>query len=283
MVDTPSIAPADTNPSQTGGPGFTAGAPVNGTATPPAEQQPNTEVPSQDQPNSETPKQDAPKAQEPSSEPPKVDEVPSVTGEDGAVVYDETGDAGLDLALSFIGKLGITGTDPAMVAAANGDFTFLEAKLSTLGDEARGWEKHIQLGKEAFGRQLYAYKAEQGKTLSAVHSVVGGEANWKNLVAWAGKEATPDEKAALNAMFDAGPIQARMAAQSILAAYQSAKGTTINPANPASAASGAAPVAPKIMSRQDYAKEVDALYKKLGNRMDNSPEYNELKSRFFGR
>lgn len=276
MTGTPSVDTSVTNPSQTGGPGVQSDArPVNGETTPPE----SSQVPAADP----APAQEASEQAPPESGQPKVEEVPSSVDDAGVVIYEETGDAGLDLALSFIGGLGISGSDPAMVAAANGDFSFLEAKLSTLGDEARGWEKHIEIGKQAYQRQLDVYKAEQGKTLAAAHAVVGGEANWKNLIAWAGTVATPDEKAALNAMFDAGPIQAQAAARSILAAYEQAKGTTVRPSNPASAASGSTPAAPKALTRAEYAKEVDALYRKLGNRMDNSPEYADLKRQYFGR
>lgn len=39
---------------------------------------------------------------------------------DGAVLYEPTGDVGLDLALEFVGKAGIASDHPAMVAAAGG-------------------------------------------------------------------------------------------------------------------------------------------------------------------
>jgi hypothetical protein len=285
LTDTPSVdTPVIDNLSRPEGPGITLPKPVNGTATPettgttPDPQTPAnpaaTPDPAQGQPD---PNNLAPTAQ------PKVDEVPSTTGDDGVVLYDETGDAGLDLALAFIGKLGIAGNDPAMVAAANGDFTFLEAKLSTLGDEARGWEKHVQLGKDAFQRQLDAFNAEQTKTLNAAHALAGGKANWDNIVAWAGGQATPDEKATLNAMFEAGGMQANLAAKSIIDAYKSATGTTINPASPTREASSEAPKAPTSLTQRDYHKEVDALYRQLGNRMDGSPEYAALRQKYFGR
>ena len=270
-----------TNPSQTGGPGITLGAPVAGTATPPVV--PAGEVAEPLKTEAEPVRTDPPTAEQVASEQPKVEVVPSTTDAAGAVIYDETGDAGLDMALSFIGRLGIPGTDPAMVAAANGDFSFIEAKLATLGDEAKGWEQHIALGKQAFQRQLETFKATQSKTLAAVHQVAGGEAEWNALVQWAGTVATPEEKAALNAMFDAGPIQAQMAARSLAAAHAEAKGTTVKPANPASAASGVAPAAPQALTAANYHKDVDALFKQMGNRMDTSPEYAALRARYFGR
>lgn len=299
MVDT-TTAPSGANASDTAvTTGSVMGQPVNGSLTPPVQDD------SQVDPNDPvavakaaydkavadaaakagTPPEPKPQAQTPApqGEQPKVEVVPSDKDEAGIVTYDPTGDAGLDFSLAFIGSLGIEGTDPAMIAAANGDFSFIEAKLAAMGDKAKGWEQHIALGKQAYGRQLDAFKAEQGKTLAAVHAVAGGEDQWKALVAWAGTQVSPEEKAALDAMFDAGPTSAAMAARMLVQAHAEAKGTTVRPANPAQAASGVAPAAPTALTTANYAKEVDALYQQIGSRMDTSPEYAALRQKYFGR
>lgn len=224
-----------------------------------------------------------PKADPAPASPPKVDNVPSSTDDAGLVTYDETGDPGLDVALAFIGKLGIAGDHPAMVAAANGDFTYLKAELATRGDDAKGWEQMVALGEAAYSRQAAAYTAEQEKTQKAVEAIVGGADNWKALISWAGENATAEEKRDLNAMFDAGGFQAQAAARAILAAYQQAKGTTINPANPAANASGSAPAAARPLTAQEYYSKVNELYLKHGNNIDNLPEYLELRRQTFGR
>lgn len=268
------------NPSQAGGPGYvpssepTQQAPQATPAATPEGQQPA--------PVAEPTADPAPASTTPDGQP-VVDNVPSELSEDGTVIYDETGDPALDLALSFIGSLGIEGSDPIMVAAANGDFTLLEAKLGSMGDKAKGWERYVALGKDAHARQLTAFKAEQEKSLNSCYQVAGGKEQWEQLVKWAGSVASDEEKAALNAMFDAGPVQAAMAARALVSAHAEAKGTTIAPANPAAAASGVAPAAPKTLTKADYAKEVNALYQRLGSAMDTSPEYAELRSRYFGR
>jgi len=270
------VADTNINPSQVDGGAFVSGPiagapqPVAGSATPPVVE-------------GEQPKVETPVAPEPKAETPKVEVVPHQPADDkGVVVYDETNDPGLNVALSFIGNLGIAGDHPAMVAAANGSFAMLEAELATKGDAAKGWEQIVALGKAAYEKQAAEVTAQQEATNKAVFAVAGGEANWKALVAWAGQKADPQEKAALNAMFDAGPIQARIAAESILRAYQGATGTTINPANPASNASGVAATAPVRMSAQDYHAEVTKLHSKLGNAIDTSPEYAALKQRYLG-
>jgi len=298
---------ADTNPSNSSNPSETAittgnviGQPVNGSLTPPPQDAPPVDpndpvavakaaydkavadaAAKAGKPADPAPQPQA-QAPAPQGEQPKVDVVPSST-DAGVVTYDPTGDAGLDFSLAFIGSLGIEGTDPAMVAAANGDFSFIEAKLAAMGDKAKGWEQHIALGKQAFNRQLDAFKAEQGKTLAAVHAVAGGEDQWKALVAWAGTQVSPEGKAALDAMFDAGPTSAAMAARMLVQAHAEAKGTTVKPANPAQAASGVAPAAPTALTQANYAKEVDALYQQIGSRMDTSPEYAALRQKYFGR
>lgn len=303
MVDTTTDT-SGANPSQSGGAGAVSGSimgqPVNGSATPPAQDGGN-----QVDPNDpvavaqaaldaaikardagkapEAPKPQEQPQQQPQGQQPKVDAVPSDKDADGLVVYDPTGDAGLDFSLAFIGSLGIEGTDPAMVAAANGDFSFLEAKLAAMGDKAKGWEQHIALGKQAYSRQLEAFKAEQGKTLAAVHAVAGGEDQWKALVAWAGTQVSPEEKEALDAMFDAGPVSAAMAARMLVQAHAEAKGTTVKPANPAQSASNVAPAAPTALTAANYHKEVDALYRQIGSRMDTSPEYAAIRAKYFGR
>lgn len=306
MADTNTADP-NVNPSQSGGASFSSGSisgqpqPVNGSNTPAPDAAAQVD---QNDPvavakaaydkavadaaakaNGGQPPAQQPQAQQPApqGEQPKVDTVPSATDGEGIVTYDPTGDAGLDFALSFIGSLGIEGTDPAMVAAANGDFSFIEAKLAAMGEKAKGWEQHIALGKQAYGRQLDAFKAEQGKTLAAVHAVAGGEDQWKALVAWAGTQVSPEEKAALDAMFDAGPVSAAMAARMLMQAHAEAKGTTVKPANPAQSASGLPPAAPTALTQANYAKEVDALYQQIGSRMDTSPEYAAIRAKYFGR
>lgn len=288
------------NPSQNGGPGTESGSimcrPVNGDVAPSAKVEGAPAAVDQNDPVAVAkaaydaalaaagkPAEQPAVATPAAPDQPQVEAVGSETGADGMVVYDATGDAGLDFSLAFIGSLGIEGTDPAMVAAANGDFSFIEAKLAALGDKAKGWEQHIALGKQAYGRQLEVFKAEQAKTNTAVHAAVGGEEQWKTIVTWAGTAATKEEKDALNAMFDAGPIQAQMAARALAAAYAEAKGTTLKPANPAQAASGVAPAQPQAMTTASYYKEVDALYRTMGNRMDGSPEYAAIKQKYFGR
>src|SRR5690606_6730227 len=143
----------------------------------------------------------------------------------GVVTYEETGIAGLDLALAFVGKLGIAGDHPAMLAAAAGQFDLIKAHLSTLGAPAAGWEQHVALAEKAYSEQIEENQKFVKSVHDAVHGVVGGAENWNAILSWAKQNADPSEAAALNAMFDAGPFQAKAAAQMLLGAYQGAAGT----------------------------------------------------------
>lgn len=211
----------------------------------------------------------------------KVEKVDSQLGDDGvSIEYAPTGDAGLDVALGFIGGLGIAGNDPAVVAAANGDFTFLKAKLATM-DNARGWQQMIALAEDAYGRAKERFNSHVAEVDKAILGVAGSAENWQAIKAWAAANATPEEKKQINAMIDAGPVQARAAATLLRDTYARAIGTTVNPANALRKnASGESPTTEsKRLSRQEYAAEVRKLSNTLGTRMESSPEYAALKRR----
>lgn len=209
-----------------------------------------------------------------------VEEVAGEVGDDGIVSFEPTGDTGLDVALEFIGNLGIAGQDPALVAAANGNFALLEAKLATLGDKAAGWPQMIALAKDAYTRTQTQYAEHVKKTDAAILGVVETADNWAAIKNWAAANGTPEEKAEINKMIDAGPVQARAAATLLLGAYRKATGTVINPANPARHASGENPANDGgKLSQRDYAAAVRSLHLKLGSRMEGSQEYAALQRR----
>ena len=227
-----------------------------------------------------TPPKETPKEQ------PKVDvtigdadDKTKLTAEE-AVEYAETGDPALDMCLSFLGGVGIKQDDPAMVKATEGDFTLLEAKLAALGDKAKGWERHLALGKSAYERMDKESKATADKVSEAVVGVFGDAETWATVREWAGKNADASEKEAINAMFAAGPVQARAAAIMLRDAYASAPGTKVAPKAAAKEASGGKSTDTNgALSPKEYVAEVNKLHAKLGNRMDDSQEYRQLQAR----
>jgi hypothetical protein len=197
-----------------------------------------------------------------------------------AVTYETTGDAGLDVALSFVGNLGIGPEHPAMVATAKGDFSLIEAHLATLGDKATGYQQMVQLAKDAYGRSEATKAATAQKVSAAVLAVAGGQEQWDAVKAWAGKEASPEEKTALNAMFDAGPVQARAAAMLLTTMYRDASGTTVNPKKAVGQGSAGTQVpSDGPLNPREYHAAVQQLRTTLGSRMDASPEYAALRAR----
>lgn len=212
---------------------------------------------------------------------PVVNAVPDASADGQAFTYRDTGDTGLDVALSFIGQLGFGPEHPAVVDAIEGKFDKLEAHLGTLGAPAAGWERMVGLAKDAYARNTAATAATQGTITAAVTEVAGSAANWEAVKAWAGKTAKVDEKAVFNAMLSAGPVQARAAARELVNLYNSAGGTVVLPAAAVvDTTGGAIPNGNGALSPAAYHTAVRELRASLGGRdLDNSPAYQTLKAR----
>ena len=201
-------------------------------------------------------------------------------GEGGAIEYEPTGDPALDVALSYLGGLGFAGDSDAMQRAAKGDFTLLEAQLAVMGDKARGYERMVALAKSAYAASETQRTEVLKKTEGAIVQVVGSVEEWKAITTWAAANADPEEKAAINKMIDAGPVQARAAASLLLSAYQKAQGTKVTPAPAVRDAAGSVVISQGPLSSKDYATAVRELHQKLGNRMEGSQEYADLQRRY---
>lgn len=220
--------------------------------------------------------------------PEAIGEVPAVVASapDAATTgstfaYQETGDAGLDVALQFVGSLGIGPEHPAMVDAMDGKFDKIEAYLSAMGDKSKGWERMVNLAKSSYATTQATTTANQTAITSVVNEVAGSPEAWAQVKAWAGANADPSEKAAINAMLSAGPLEARAAAALLTAQYRSAGGTVVQPA--AAVVQNAAPAAPTgngALSPSEYTKAVSELKSRIGSfSLDASPEYAALKTR----
>jgi len=195
------------------------------------------------------------------------------------VAFEPTGDVGLDMALEFLGKQGFGVEHPAMVAAGNGDFTILEALLAQKG--VQGWDRMIALGKAGMERIAGNQKAETAKTLDIVTKAVGGAEEWGNIQKWAAANATDEERAAINTQLNAGGLSAKMAATYLADLYAKANNVNITPPDGATF-KGNAPQAAKAsgpLSAADYTAAVNELHRKLGGRMEGSPEYAALGQR----
>ena len=199
---------------------------------------------------------------------------------DTGVAYKETGDPGLDVALNFIGSMGLGPDHAAVIAAVDGDFTLLNATLEAMGDKAKGYQQFIALAKASHERAAVETAATQTAVTAAVNEAAGGADQWAAVKAWAGANADPAEKDAINAMLSAGPLQARAAAIMLAGLYADAGGTTVPPRTAASPNASPAANASGALSPADYATALRELRSGLGGRdLDSSPQYAALKAR----
>ena len=203
--------------------------------------------------------------------PPVVDEV-------SAVAYEPTGDVGLDMALAFVGKAGIGGEHPAMVAATAGDFSILKATLAAKG--VAGWEQFIALGEAAYARTAKEAEAKSTANREAIYKEAGGKEEWVAIQTWAGANATDTEKAEINALLNQGGLAAKGAVKYLADMYSRANNVVVNPREAGAAAArqptanSNAPLSPK-----EYSAAVGALNNKLGGRLEGSKEYANLQAR----
>ena len=191
--------------------------------------------------------------------------------------YDPTGDAGLDYALNFVGKLGYGDTHPAIIAAQKGDFSLIRAELATKG--VAGSDAVLALAEQAYTRFVAedAKKAEELAGFAA--QAAGSPENWAVVRAWAAQEATPQEKAQVNAALAQGGLVAQGVISQLVNLYQQQHTLPKDAADVAKpGAVGTAAPSNEPMTAKAYAQAVEALRQKLGNRTEGSPEYAALQS-----
>lgn len=210
----------------------------------------------------------APPATAPAQPPAPAGGIPAPT----VVEYAPTGDPALDLALEYVGRQGLGPDSEEVKAASAGDFSKLRAKLGAEG------ERHIAIAEQVFQRKAEATKAAEAKTLSDIHGAVGGEENWKAIVAWAAKEATPEQKAEINKVVSQGGMAAQLLAQALAREYN-AKAPKVGKSalKPGATASAAGPEGP--MSRAEYIQAL-AKIRNTATNWEASPQYRALNAKY---
>lgn len=199
--------------------------------------------------------------------------------DDGSVSFTPTGNIGMDLALEFFGKLGFKLEDAELDQAGKGNFSYLEAKLATMGDKAAGADKYIQLAKTAVAEIQAKQSAAIEARRTAVYDVVGGKETWEAIAEFAKANAEPDELKDIRSALSAGGTTAKLMAQHLLSLYQAsnperkAQKVTEQPAATAGASSA--------LTLTGYKKELNELISKVGvTRLQDSPEYAALRQRY---
>lgn len=194
--------------------------------------------------------------------------------------YEKTGDPGLDMALDFVGRMGITPDDVAMVEAGKGNFALLRAKMAALGDKAKGFEAYIALGEQGFKAEQAKVAEKATKDRAIIENAVGGAEQLTNLLTWAKENAEPQEVADVNAAFKQGGMVAKAMAVYLNGLYAKASGTEITPASAlAPGAAGKSSPAAGPLTVAAFAAETQKLYQKHGQNFENTPEYKALAAR----
>lgn len=207
---------------------------------------------------------------------------PLVEAPEGQTVqYNKTGDPGLDMALTFIGRMGIGPDHPAVVAARQGDFSFIKAELAGRGEKAQGWEQYLALAEKAYESAQKTAQETVAKTKAIVEQTVGGAEQWVAIQSWAKANAEPHEREQINSMLNQGGLAAQAAAKLLSELYNQAHNTVVEPAEPANPnRSNRAASSTAALSPQDYQAELKALIGRIGaHRVQDSPEYAQLQQR----
>lgn len=202
------------------------------------------------------------------------------------IQYDSTGDPGLDVALEFAGRLGLSPEHPTMAAAAEGNFALLEAHFAALGDKAKGYEKMVALAKASHERgakdateKAAAAKAAGDKTEQAIYAVVSGQENWKAIKEWAQKTASEAEQKDIADAFTKGGAVAIGMANYLKLTYIKAGNTFSGKAAVKADAGGAIPAPTKTLNTAEYGMALmKARAEYRGRDFDNSPEYAAVKA-----
>lgn len=192
-----------------------------------------------------------------------------------------TGDAALDIALTFFAKQGIAENSLAMTQAQAGDFSLLKAELAAKG--AAGWEQYTAIAEQAAAREAAAAEASKAAALKVVVDVCGSQEAWAAVKEVIASKASEAELQQINQGLRAGGLVAKATAEymkrvaeaaGVVPAAVQPQGRVVNSARTGTAAPKSA------LSPREYADAVAELARKVGaGRVDSTPEYAQLKAR----
>lgn len=201
-------------------------------------------------------------------------EIPTAPPAAPAVVFESTGDPGLDTALKFFGGTGIDPNSPEMQAAKSGDLLPLAAKLGTLGDKARGFEGYIALAKASFDRQAAAAAQES----TALLQYAGGQEAWDGIRSWAASNLQPAQRAQVNAALKQGGYVAQLALDGLKARIAADPNQSTFGAQARQPGAVRTPGAAQGLTAADFAQAVRELRRTQGF-VDGTPAYEALVQR----
>lgn len=218
----------------------------------------------------------------PPATPPAAPAEPAATVDTatGVITYEPTGDIALDLSLEFFGKLGLGFDSPELQEAGKGNFKYLEAKLAEMGDKAKGFEKFVELAREAHGRLKANEQTAYEQRKATVYEAVGGEENWKKIQEHVKANATPEELNEVKEAIAQGGIVARAVATLLHNQYFKTPGVTVDPADPTTRQS-TPPAGGNVLTKAGYLQELNVLVARYGShRLDGTQEYADLRRKY---
>ena len=220
------------------------------------------------------------------TEPDKGKPAPDKVEAGEPITYEATGDAKLDVALSFFGRAGLDAEHPAIQAAVTGDFSLLAAYLEE--KNIPGWQSHVKLAEEAHAKYAEQNAAAETAIVDAVSGALekAGYTNeqWGEAIGWARENADPHELAELNEMLSK-PFSAKIAVGYLTGLHRDASGVEYTPQKgavkeDAGVKSGRVAQETTKITRAEFAREAEKLSKAYGGgAYMNSPEYAALRKR----
>lgn len=192
------------------------------------------------------------------------------------IAFEKTGNTSLDFALEFASKHGYTPDHPYILKAEEGDWSFLEADLASKG--VLGYDKYLELAKKGWKEMTDAAVEQTKAKEAAVLEVCDNDVElFTRIKDFASKNASQDEKDAINEMLNSGPVQAKAAFNLLRQAYERSGGAVINPKSSVQQYSNQQSNSFTHITRQEYSEKVHELSKRIGSHnLNNSPEYKAL-------
>jgi hypothetical protein len=194
-------------------------------------------------------------------------------------VYDPTGDASLDIALSYIGKLGYSNAHPAIIAAQKGDFSLIKAELAVNG--VKGGAEMLAVAEEGYKRIASAQAAKDTATRTYGEQACQGKDNFNAVLVWGKANLDDAAKNWFNASVAQGGIAAQAAIDKLAQSYLSANKFNKTPANPAPGAGSTTTFSDSgPIDSATYKDELAKLRAAAGGRdVESSDQFKALQAR----
>lgn len=194
---------------------------------------------------------------------------------DSVVAEYAEGKPALAVALGFIKDAGFSLSDPAIVAAEDGDLTLLKAQLAAKGTP--GAEHMLAIIEAEIKANTDAIHAHEDATTAIVDGILGADKD--AILEWARTNANDEEREQFNNMLECGGVYARALSLLLQTTYYEQTGATKAAANPVNHSAAAQSQGGGPLSARDYAAQVDALASKLGGDPRGHRDYAALTAR----